>query len=231
VGLEVLAPVTVEVVGIARGGEPPRESDEVGLLILVQLCKQTVLLFQETWSLDVAWILGLINEIRDQKDEISLILDDFHLISSPRINQLMFFLIDHQPENLHLIISSRSDPNLPFARWRSQNRLVEIRAADLSFTIEESNSLFNNILKLGLSSDDISRLGDRTEGWVTGLQLAALSLQSIKDREGFIKQFHGDNRYVVDYLLEEVFNQQPDDVQMFLLQTSILDRTMAVHTI
>jgi len=169
-------------------------------------------------------LILLINEIQDQKDEITLILDDFHLISSPRINQLMVFLIDHQPENFHLIISSRSDPNLPFARWRSQNRLVEIRAADLSFTIEESDSLFNTMLKLGLGSDDISRLGDRTEGWVTGLQLAALSLQSIKDREGFIKQFHGDNRYVVDYLLEEVFNQQPDDVQMFLLQTSILDR-------
>jgi LuxR family maltose regulon positive regulatory protein len=169
-------------------------------------------------------LILLLNEIQKEKSDITLILDDYHLISSPKINQLMIFLIDHQPQNMHLIISSRSDPNLPIARWRSQNQLVEIREADLSFTNEESDSLFNKTLGLGLSADDIDRLESRTEGWVTGLQLAALSLKGYKDREGFIKQFHGNNRYVVDYLLEEVFNQQSKDIQLFLLYTAVLDQ-------
>jgi LuxR family maltose regulon positive regulatory protein len=169
-------------------------------------------------------LILLINEIQKIKDEITLIIDDYHLILSQRINQLMIFLIEHLPQNMHLIISSRSDPNLPLGRWRSQNKVTEVRAADLSFIYEESDFLLNKVLELGLTSEDIFRLESRTEGWVTGLQLAALSLKNYKDREDFIKQFHGDNRYVVDYLLEEVFNQQPDAIQKFLLHTAVLDR-------
>ena len=125
---------------------------------------------------------------------------------------------------MHIIISSRSDPNLPMARWLSQKLLVEIRASDLSFTTEESDFLFNRSLKFGLNQEDIDRLNSRTEGWVTGLQLAALSLRGKEDRVGYIQKFQGDNRYVVDYLLEEVFEQQSKEVQEFLLYTSILDR-------
>jgi LuxR family maltose regulon positive regulatory protein len=169
-------------------------------------------------------LIILLNEIHQQHDKVTLILDDFHLISSARINQLMNFLIDHLPPMMQIIMSSRSDPNLPLARWISQNRLVEIRAAELSFTSEESDVLFNKTLGLGLTSEDIERLKSRTEGWVTGLQLAALSLKGYADRNGFIKQFHGDNRYIVDYLIEEVLHHQPEEVQTFLLQTAILNR-------
>jgi LuxR family maltose regulon positive regulatory protein len=169
-------------------------------------------------------IIILLNEIHKLEDNITLILDDYHHISSARINQLINFLIDHLPKNMRIIISSRSDPNLPIARWLSQDKLIEIRAADLAFNNDESDLLFNKMLELELSTQDIERLKTRTEGWVTGLQLAAVSLRGHEDRGEFIKQFHGNNRYVVDYLLEEVFNQHADDVQTFLLYTSILNQ-------
>jgi len=166
----------------------------------------------------------LLNEIHKLNDDITIILDDYHLISSARINQLLNFLIDHLPQNMHLILSSRSDPNLPISRWLSQKQLIEIRASDLIFTHGESDALLNKTLNLELSSNDVSRLKSRTEGWITGLQLAALSLKGYEDKVSFINQFHGDNRYIIDYLLEEVFHQQPEEIQKFLLYTSLLNR-------
>ena len=138
---------------------------------------------------------------------------------------MIAFLLENLPEQMHMIIATRSDPPLPLlARLRSQNQLTELRAADLSFTADETANLFNESLNLRLSAKDIHLLETRTEGWIAGLQLAALSLQGRKDPSGFLKKFKGDNRYIADYLTEEVLNRQPEHLRNFLLQTSILER-------
>jgi ATP/maltotriose-dependent transcriptional regulator MalT len=125
---------------------------------------------------------------------------------------------------MHLVISTRSDPPLPMARLRSQNQLTEIRSPDLSFSSKDISIFFNKKLKLGLSNDDIYSLESKTEGWIAGLQLVALSMQGRKDLSEFIKVFAGDNRYIMDYLIEEVLNLQTEEVKDFLLRTSILEQ-------
>ena len=154
-----------------------------------------------------------------------LVLDDFHVIDARDVHDGMAFLLDHLPPRLHLVIASRADPALPLARLRARGELVEIRAADLRFTPDEAADVPQR--RHGPGSDgarDVATLEGRTEGWIAALQLAALSMQGRDDVAGFIDGFAGDDRYIVDYLVEEVLQRQPERVRRFLLQTSILDR-------
>lgn len=168
-------------------------------------------------------LTSLINQIAGLPDPLLLILDDYQVIDSSPIQEGMTFLLDHMPAQLHLVIASRADPSWPLARWRSGGQLLEIRAADLRFSPQEAADFLNNTMGLGLSAGDITALEERTEGWVAGLQMAALSLQSRENTQEFIDAFTGSNRYIFDYLAEEVLERQPADVQEFLRRTSILD--------
>jgi LuxR family transcriptional regulator, maltose regulon positive regulatory protein len=167
---------------------------------------------------------ALINEIADRAEPIVLVLDDFHVITTPEVHEQLTFLIDNLPQSLHLAVATRSDPPLALARRRAQGEVNEIRADELQFSEEETASLLNQVLGLGLDSADVARLRRRTEGWAAGLYLAALSLRGQPDPRGFIQAFAGDDRHIVDYLGAEVLAGQEQDVQAFLLQTSILDR-------
>ena len=151
-------------------------------------------------------------------------LDDYHVIDAPEVQDGMAFLLDHLPPRLHVVIASRADPALPLARLRARGELAEIRAAELRFTPDEAAAYLNEMMGLQLTAQDVAALEGRTEGWIAALQLAALSMQGRDDVAGFIAGFAGDDRYVVDYLAEEVLQRQPDRVQAFLLQTSILGR-------
>ena len=140
------------------------------------------------------------------------------------VDTALTFLLEHLPPQLHLVIATREDPPLPLARLRARDQLTELRAADLRFTPAEAAAFLNQVMGLSLSAADIAALEERTEGWIAGLQLAALSLQGHQDVPGFIRAFAGDHRYIVDYLVEEVLQRQPEAVRSFLLQTAILDR-------
>jgi LuxR family maltose regulon positive regulatory protein len=169
----------------------------------------------------------LINEILNIKQDFLLVLDDFHLITSNDILKLVTYLLEHIPVNIHIVILTRSDPALSVSRLRSQHQLVELRSSDLSFSTNNISVLFNKKLKLGLSIDDVYALEEKTEGWIAGLQLAALSMQGREDISGFINDLKGDNRYIMDYLMEEVLKIQTDELKDFLLQTSILEQMSA----
>ena len=156
--------------------------------------------------------------------DLILILDDYHLITSSAIHSAMSFLIDHLPERMRLVVSSRSDPPFPLARLRARAQLTELRASDLRFSVEETSDFLNRIMGLNLQAADIHALASRTEGWAAGLQMAAVSLQGRADLEDFIKAFTGSNRYILDYLVEEVLGRQPQHVQNFLVKTSLLKR-------
>jgi LuxR family maltose regulon positive regulatory protein len=166
----------------------------------------------------------LINEIIPIEDDFALVLDDFHVIDNQPVHSAIAFLLDHLPPRMHLVIASRSDPPLPLARFRGRGESTELRASDLRFTTDEAADFLNDVMGLDLSPGDVAALETRTEGWIAGLQLAALSMQGRADASGFIRAFAGDDRYVVDYLVEEVLERQPERVRNFLLQTSILDR-------
>src|SRR5215204_4644464 len=166
----------------------------------------------------------LLNEVTTVEDEIVLVLDDYHLIDATAVDDALTFLLEHLPPRMHLVIATREDPNLPLARLRVRGQLGELRAADLRFTPSEAAEFLEGVMGLSLSAEDIAALEDRTEGWIAGLQLAALSMRGREDVAGFIRAFAGDNRYVVDYLVEEVLQRQPERVRSFLLQTSILER-------
>lgn len=166
----------------------------------------------------------LINDLDAFEDEIALVLDDLHLIDAPSIHGALGFLLDHLPPRVRLVVATRADPPLPLARLRARGELIEARAADLRFTPDEAAVFFNEMMGLELGSADVAALETRTEGWIAGLQLAALSLRDHVDVAGFVRTFSGDHRHVVDYLIEEVLARQPDDVRQFLLQTAILDR-------
>ncbi|NOX89396.1 MAG: tetratricopeptide repeat protein, partial [Calditrichaeota bacterium] len=170
-----------------------------------------------------AVLTSIINDITAIPYDFVLVLDDYHLADTIPIHNALTFLIDHLPLQMHLIVATRVDPPLPLARLRARNQLMELRAADLCFNPQET-TLFFKIMKLNLSSDDIVLLQTRTEGWIAGLQLAALSLQGRADIDNFIRSFTGDDRHIVDYLAEEVLTRQPEHIQKFLLHTSILDR-------
>jgi len=166
----------------------------------------------------------LLNEVTALPNRFVLVLDDYHVIDSKPVDRALTFLIDHLPHQMHLVIATREDPDLPLARLRARGYLTELRAADLRFTLAEAAQFLNQVMGLTLSADDIAALESRTEGWIAGLQLAAISMQGQKDAAGFIQSFTGSHRFVLDYLVEEVLAQQPEEIQMFLLRTSILNR-------
>jgi LuxR family transcriptional regulator, maltose regulon positive regulatory protein len=166
----------------------------------------------------------LINELASGSHEIVLILDDYHLVNAKQIDDALGFLLEHLPPQLHLVISTREDPQLPVSGLRARGHLNELRAVDLRFTLAEAAVFLNQTIGLNLSADDVAALDRRTEGWIAGLQLAAISLQGSDDPADFINSFSGSHRFVLDYLLEEVLKRQPEPVQDFLRQTSILDR-------
>jgi LuxR family maltose regulon positive regulatory protein len=166
----------------------------------------------------------LLNDLEAVPDPIVLILDDYHLVSNRAVHEQLSFVISRMPENLQLVVASRSDPNLPLARLRASGDLAEVRADDLRFGAAEANHLLNEMLGLDLPDADIHLLHRRTEGWVAGLYLAALSLVGRADSAAFIKNFAGDNRHIVDYLMAEVLEGQPPQLRSFLLRTSVLGR-------
>lgn len=169
----------------------------------------------------------LINDLAGIDKAFTLVLDDYHAIQNSSIHASLSFLLENLPENLHIVISTRTDPPWPLARWRARNRLVEIRAQDLRFTAVEAASFLNQTMRLNLSPENVAALEERTEGWIAGLQLAALSMKGLSDISGFIKTFTGSHVYIADYLVEEILQRQPEEMQTFLLQTSILERLNA----
>ncbi len=169
-------------------------------------------------------LTALLNEISTVQEDFVLVLDDYHVIEAGAVDEALAFLIDHRPPQMHLVIATREDPQLPLARLRARGQLAELRAADLRFTPNEAAMFLNEVMGLGLSVEEVGALEYRTEGWIAGLQLAALSMQGRRDTTGFVQAFTGSHRFVLDYLVEEVLQRQPDRVRTFLLQTSILDR-------
>jgi len=166
----------------------------------------------------------LLNELAAAPGEVWLVLDDYHLVDSHDVRNGMTLLLEHLPPNVHVMLSTRADPDLPLARWRVRGELVEIRAADLRFTSEETATYLSKAIGLHLAAEDIVALEERTEGWIAALQLAALSIEGREDVSSFIARFAGNDRYIVDYLVEEVLAHQPEPVREFLLHTAVLDR-------
>jgi LuxR family maltose regulon positive regulatory protein len=169
-------------------------------------------------------LTSLINDLATIRTKVVLVLEDYHLVDSNQVDDIVSFFIDHMPASLHLIVTTRSDPALPVARLRVRGDLTEIRASDLRFSISEATAFLNEVMELDLSPESVAALERRTEGWIAGLQLAALSLKNSDDVERFVTLFTGSHQHVMDYLVEEVVSSQPEAVQRFLLQTSILDR-------
>jgi len=171
-----------------------------------------------------AMLTALLNDITTIPDNFILILDDYHVLDAKAVDHALTFLLEHLPPHLHLVIATREDPQLPLARLRAGGHLTEVRAVDLRFTPSEAAEFLTQVMGLTLSAEDIAALERRTEGWIAGLQLAALSMQGQQDAAGFITSFTGSHHFVLDYLVEEVLGQQSERVQTFLLRTSILDR-------
>ena len=172
-------------------------------------------------------ITNLLNEIITIPDNFILVLDDYHVIDSKPVDEALTFLLEHLPPNMHLVITTREDPSLPLSRYRVQGQLTELRANDLRFTSEEAGSFLNRMMNLNLSVENIAALEARTEGWIAGLQLAALSMQGRADVGSFIKSFTGSHRFVLDYLVEEVLQHQSERIRNFLLHTAFLERLCA----
>ncbi len=180
---------------------------------------------QSSQSLPMEAVLtSLLNEIAALPHAFILVLDDYHMLDSRPIDQAFSFFVDHLPPQMHLVITTREDPALPIPRLRARNQMIELRAADLRFTPSEAAEFLNQVMGLSLMPEEVTALDTHTEGWVVGLQLAALSMKGRHDVSGFIQAFTGDHRYIVDYLVEEVLQRQPEAIRDFLLQTSILDR-------
>jgi LuxR family maltose regulon positive regulatory protein len=169
-------------------------------------------------------LTALLNEITSKQVEIVFVLDDYHLVDATPIDDALTFLLEHLPPQLHLVVATREDPQFPLMRLRASDQLSELRAADLRFTSKEAAAFLNEVMRLELSDGDVEALEARTEGWIAGLQLAALSLQGRGDAPIFIEDFAGDDRYIIDYLFEEVLLRQPEKIRNFLLQTAILNR-------
>src|ERR671916_3299285 len=170
-------------------------------------------------------VLGaFVNELADLPGEVAVVLDDYHAIDSEGVHGMVAFLLERLPEGAHLVICGRVDPPLPLARLRARGQMTELHAADLRFTLEEAAAFLGDAMGLDLSADDVAALDGVTEGWIAALQLAALSMKERKDVSGFIRSFSGGHRDVFDFLAEEVLERQPDRVQSFLLETSVLDR-------
>lgn len=176
-------------------------------------------------------VVDLLNEIGEETGEerLILVLDDYHKIRAPLIHEAIQLLVAYAPPRLHLVLVTREDPPLPLARWRVRGQMTEIRASDLRFTEEEATTFLNNTMGLALAAVDVAALEQRTEGWIAGLQLAAIALQSTAqgDASNFIAAFSGSHHYVIDYLVEEVLRQQEEEVRAFLRETAILERLNA----
>jgi LuxR family maltose regulon positive regulatory protein len=168
-------------------------------------------------------INNLTNELASTSGSFVLVMDDFHLINSEAVINIVIYLLEHLPRQIHLVLLTRIDPPLPISRLRVRHQLVDIRADQLRFTCDEIAAFLNDTMKLKLSADDLSAIEKRTEGWIAGLQLAALSMQSRKDVHGFVSAFTGSHHYIMDYLVEEVLKLQPPNISDYLMQTSILD--------
>jgi LuxR family transcriptional regulator, maltose regulon positive regulatory protein len=166
----------------------------------------------------------LLNELASLPQPAILVLDDYHMIDARPVDLALAFLLDHLPHQIHLVITTREDPQLPLVRLRARGQLTELRASDLRFTTAEAAAFLKQVMDLDLSAEDIAALESRTEGWIAGLQLAAISMRGRDDIGQFVRAFAGDNRYIVDYLIEEVLQRQPETIRSFLLQTSILER-------
>jgi len=172
-------------------------------------------------------LTNLINDLDNPHKEIVLVLDDYQFIHSQAVHEEVTFLLEHCPKTFHLVIAARSDPPLPLARLRARDQLVELRATELRFTDPEAAHFLNDVMGLHLDAGAVAALAERTEGWIAGLQMAALSMRDRADKLGFIEGFSGTNRYILDYLLEEVLASQSPEIQHFLLVTSILERLTA----
>jgi LuxR family maltose regulon positive regulatory protein len=187
--------------------------------------KQAIGLLQAAYPLNLEGVLAsLVNNLVNLSTPFILILDDYHLIRSAEIHESLSSFVEHMPPQCHVLILSRTDPPLPLALLRGRGQLLEIRLADLRFSNEEAAAYLNVGMRLALPSTDVDALNAKTEGWAAGLQMAALSMQGRQDTSQFIESFSGSNRYILDYLVEEVLNRQTEDIQEFLLRTSILDR-------
>jgi LuxR family transcriptional regulator, maltose regulon positive regulatory protein len=179
----------------------------------------------QTAQLDVeGFITELCNVLTTSPGPFMLVLDDYHLITEPALQQAMQQLIAALPQQARLVLVTRQDPALPVARLRALGQLVEVRSSGLMFSNEEAAGFLNQVMRLGLEPHQVSALVSRTEGWAAGLQMAAISMRGVEDREGFIEAFSGSNRFVLDYLMEEVLDRQPPEVVVFLLRTSLLQR-------
>jgi LuxR family maltose regulon positive regulatory protein len=170
------------------------------------------------------WLPVLVNQLDNIATPFVLVLDDYHLITTPAIQQALTFLLEHQPAQMHIVLATRKDPPLPLPRLRARGQLVELRQADLRFTPEETSAFLRRVTGSELSAEDVSTLVTRTEGWIAGLQMAALSIREREDVARLIATFGGSHEYIVDYFAAEVLAQQPEPIKNFLLQTSILDR-------
>jgi LuxR family transcriptional regulator, maltose regulon positive regulatory protein len=210
------------------------ESDNILETFLTYLAASVQTLFPEAGTAALAllrtpqptrpenFIASLINDLMERK--FVLVLDDLHTVSHPAIFAALQYLLDHQPAGMHLIIASRTDPQLSLARWRARGELNELRGNDLRFTADEAANFLNDLMGMKLTPEDIAALEAHTEGWIAGLQMAALSMRDRSDAHQFIQAFTGSNRYVLDYLAEEVLQREPEPIQRFLLKTSILDK-------
>jgi ATP/maltotriose-dependent transcriptional regulator MalT len=180
---------------------------------------------ENTQEISLQHVLGLlINDLHDLDQPTILVLEDYHLIENEKIDQVIESTLNQAVVNLHLVMTTREDPNLPLTRLRVRNQLTEIRAMDLSFSLEEAGEFFSNVMGVSLPQKEMEILESRTEGWAAGLQLAALSLKESGDRTKFVEAFRGTHRHVLDYLIEEVLNSQPEEIRKFLQRTSILDQ-------
>ena len=162
-------------------------------------------------------LTALLNEITTIPDAFVLVLDDYHVVDATAVDDALGFLLEHLPPRMHLVIATREDPDLPLARLRARGQLSELRAAELRFAPGEAADFLKGVMGLDLSEEEIAALETRTEGWIAGLQLAALSMRGREDVPEFIRAFAGDNRYIVDYLVEEVLQRQPERIRSFLL--------------
>ncbi|MCP4165973.1 MAG: hypothetical protein GY759_08795, partial [Chloroflexi bacterium] len=182
-------------------------------------------LFEMAQSPPINTVLNeLINDIAGLDYHIMLVLDDYHVISHPEIHEALIYLVEHQPHQMHLVITSREDPHLPLPRLRARGEMAEIRMHDLRFSLDETTQFFSHSMKLDLESEVINVLEARTEGWIAGLQLAGFVLKNLPDHQAFVDTFSGSHRYVLDYLTDEVLQSQDEEVRQFLLQTAILKR-------
>jgi LuxR family maltose regulon positive regulatory protein len=180
-------------------------------------------LFEMAQSPPITSVLNeLINDIAGLDNHVMLVLDDYHVISHPEIHEALGYLVEHQPHQMHLVITSREDPPLPLPRLRARGEMAEIRMHDLRFSLAETTQFFSHAMKLDLEAEVISGLEARTEGWIAGLQLAGFVLKNLPDHQAFMDTFSGSHRFVLDYLTDEVLKSQDDDVRKFLVQTAVL---------